>query len=527
MSPATPSMNAAALSTPAVADLRHPELVPAILAVAAAVFLCWIVVSLSQWRRISWRDHLDAPVSLAPKAAARSAHWTAWKVFAYHEEVAEPSLVLLRVRNSGLRTIGEADIRRPITITFPGRQVREVTVTDCHGVTREMIAPLGQSDGHVIDNRITLPRFPLRHHASFNLLILLSGTDRGVHVKARIRRGRMVRESRGRGRVARNLMFGTALALLAGTQAGVTFSQAAAVPSMCAAGHLTLEGSTAFAPVARQIGAAYAASCPDATFTVSAIATFNGLNALASSATSQPATTARQATTTATGQIAMSDGPAPAGYQALTGHPVAVIIFAVVVNRSDGVFNLSVAQLRDIFDGRVTNWRELGGADLPVRIVARVAGSGTRRAFDTTILGGKAEPAFSSYNCVTKNAVPSSAVTKCEVTDTGTLLERVNAIPGAIGYAQISDAASYQNVERVTIGGADADFGAVQGREYPFWTVEYLYTYGTPPRGSLASAFLSYLGTDTAKDILRSQAYTPCVDRGQTLTATLCSPAQS
>ena len=47
----------------------------------------------------------------------------------------------------------------------------------------------------------------------------------------------------------------------------------------------------------------------------------------------------------------MSDGPAPGGYPALTGHPVAVIIFAVVVNKQAGVFNLTTAQLREMFAG--------------------------------------------------------------------------------------------------------------------------------------------------------------------------------
>ena len=57
---------------------------------------------------------------------------------------------------------------------------------------------------------------------------------------------------------------------------------------------------------------------------------------------------------------------------------------------------------------------------------------------------------------------------------------------------------------------------------YPFWTVEYLYTYGTPAPGTLAAAFLAYMNTDTAKDVLRSGDYTPCADRGQSLMSTLC-----
>ena len=139
------------------------------------------------------------------------------------------------------------------------------------------------------------------------------------------------------------------------------------------------------------------------------------------------------------------------------------------------------------------------------------------------MLGGN-EPAFSSYNCLTKDATPTAPVTKCEVADTGTLLQRVNQIPGAIGYAQISDAATYPDVETIKLNGWDAGIGPVEQGLYPFWTVEYLYTYGSPRPGSLAASFLGYLNSDAARDTLRSDAYTPCVDRQQSLLATLCQP---
>jgi phosphate transport system substrate-binding protein len=481
-----------------------------LVAAISVVGVAWLGTSLFRWRRITWRDHMDTPIDLMPRQARRGGSWAQWKVFAQHEEVAHPSLVLLRIKNSGFTSIREADIRRPITFTFPGREVKEFAVTDCHGVTREMIQPPGESAASVIDNRIYLPRFPMKRRASFKLLVLLSGTDRGVFGKGRIRRGSVVRESFQRGPLARNIAFGTVLALLVGVQAGITFGQGPNVPSSCAAGRLVLEGSTAFAPTAQQIGQAYTSTCRGASISVSAIATFNGLNAVNASGSQ------RSSAAPAAQSMAMSDGPAPSGYPALVGHPVAVIIFAVVVNKQANVFNLTVPEVRGIFSGAITNWQQVGGANLPVRIVARTAGSGTRRAFDEKVLGGS-EPAFSSYNCTSKDAVPSSPVIKCEVGDTGTLLQRVNDIPGAIGYAQVSDAASYRNVESVKLAGWDADIDAVEEGTYPFWTIEYLYTYGSPAAGSLAAAFLSYMNSDTAGDILRSQAYTPCLDRHQAL----------
>src|SRR5689334_91095 len=180
-----------AASVPSVNVIQHPKLIPVVIAAVVAVIAVWAGISLSRWRRITWREHMDAPVSLVPKGASKNGTGTAWKVFARHQEVADPSLVLVRVKNSGFASISEADIRRPITFTFPGREVREFTVTDCRGVAREDI----QSPSAVVtENRILLPRFAMSRRASFKLLVLLSGTGGGVHGKGYIRRGRIVRE---------------------------------------------------------------------------------------------------------------------------------------------------------------------------------------------------------------------------------------------------------------------------------------------------------------------------------------------
>jgi hypothetical protein len=323
---------------------------------------------------------------IAHLPAARAIGDPSVKVFARHWEVADPSLVLLRVKNSGFASVSEADIKRPITFTFPHREVREFTVTDCRGVAREDI----QSPGAVIiENRILLPRFAMKRRASFKLLVLLSGTGGGVHGKGYIRRGQIVRETRGRGRLARNIVFG---ALLAGLQAGVTFSQAAEIPSFCHAGR----------PGPRRVSRPGRPS--------------GGRDHL------------RHRGEQASRRAQPDYGPAA----------------------------------RDVLR-TITNWRQVGGADLPVRLVGRTSESGTRRAFDDKVLGGRDEPQFSSYDCVSKNAVPSSPVIRCEVPDTGTLLRRINTIPGTIGCAP----------------------------------------------GSLPADFLSYLNTGTSRDILRGASYNP------------------
>jgi phosphate transport system substrate-binding protein len=513
-----------------MADLAHPKLVAAIVAAIVAVVAIWISISFARWRRITWRDHMDTPIGSVPREARDSGPWAMWKVFTPHDEVAQPSMVLLRIRNSGFRGISRTDMRRPLTFTFPGRVIREFTITDCRGVSRQDIQPHGEPDAPPDEaNQISLARFAMKRRAGFKLLVLLSGAGRGIVVGGRLRHGSVLHESRLRGPLAQNVAFGSALLLLVGIQAGITFGQSAMLPSYCANGKLALEGSTAFAPTAQQIGTAYTSVCHGAGISVSATATFNGLNAVAAEGSpgasglpsGSPSAAAADPGTT---QIAMSDGYAPTGYPSvLVGHPVAVILFAVVANKADDIYNLSTAQLRDIWSGKITNWDQLNGPNLSIKIVARTTSSGTRRAFDTDVLGG-AELAPSSYNCVNKNAIPDAKVIRCEESDTDTLLQRVNSIPGAIGYAQISDAVSYPDLATVKINGWDASLGAVEADDYKYWTVEYLYTSGSPPAGSLAADFLTFMASTTADDILRTNEYTPCVDRGQSLMKTLCGP---
>jgi phosphate transport system substrate-binding protein len=94
----------------------------------------------------------------------------------------------------------------------------------------------------------------LRRHAGFKLLVLLSGAGAGITVSGGLRRGSVLHESRIRGPLVQNVVFGSVLLLLlVGIQAGITFSQAPALPAYCATGRLSLSGSTAFAPTAQEI----------------------------------------------------------------------------------------------------------------------------------------------------------------------------------------------------------------------------------------------------------------------------------
>jgi len=136
---------------------------------------------------------------------------------------------------------------------------------------------------------------------------------------------------------------------------------------------------------------------------------------------------------------------------------------------------------------------------------------------------GVPEPAVSSNDCVNKDRDPNAATIRCEFGSESSLLDEVSRTPGAIGYAERGAAATYAKVNEIKLGGWEADLGTVEQNDYPFWEVEYFYTYGNPSGGSLLSAFLEFVTLDEAKNLLRADGFTPCSDRSKNLMTTLCA----
>jgi phosphate transport system substrate-binding protein len=102
----------------------------------------------------------------------------------------------------------------------------------------------------------------------------------------------------------------------------------------------------------------------------------------------------------------------------LNEHIVAYDGIAVVVNSANSVSSLTSAQIAQIFTGAVTNWKDVGGADAPIVVVLREAGSGTRDGFESILnIAGK-------------------TVGSQEVNETGIVKSTVAGNKNAIGYTQ-------------------------------------------------------------------------------------------
>lgn len=133
---------------------------------------------------------------------------------------------------------------------------------------------------------------------------------------------------------------------------------------------VTLAGSTAFQPFAEKLADQYMKINPDMSVTVQGGGSAVGIQAANSGAA----------------QIGMADLVAlPPEAKDLTATVVAKDGIAIVVNPANKITGLTTDQVRDIFNGKITNWKELGGADSPITVVSREAGSGTRSSFEEIV----------------------------------------------------------------------------------------------------------------------------------------------
>jgi phosphate transport system substrate-binding protein len=187
-----------------------------------------------------------------------------------------------------------------------------------------------------------------------------------------------------------------------------------------------------------------------------------------------------------------------------------VSVFALVVNDDVRLTDLSTKDVRRLYRGEITNWRQLDGPNLPVHLVSRDANSGTRQVFQRRVLGS-GEIANSSVDCVHKDDATAAAI-RCELDSTDQVLKAIADLPGAIGYSELNAATHSEGLHLLRLDGHTPSVDAIEHgtNPYPYREIEYAYTYGQPPADSLASSFLTYLTRGNGQDVIRTHGHIPC-----------------
>ena len=175
----------------------------------------------------------------------------------------------------------------------------------------------------------------------------------------------------------------------------------------------------------------------------------------------------------------------------LTATTVALDGIAIVVNANCGVDDLTVEQIASIFKGEITNWKEVGGADLEIACIGREAGSGTRDGFES----------------ITKTE--DTCKLSQELTSTGAVIEAVKNSENAIGYASLSAAEGQDGIKLLTVGSVTCSEETVKDGSYEIQRPFNLVTKDGEALSPAAQAFFDYATSADAAELIRAAGAVP------------------
>ncbi|MBP2326680.1 phosphate transport system substrate-binding protein [Kibdelosporangium banguiense] len=461
-------------------------------------------------RVLSCRVRIDAPFGVDIGETVR--------LEGERHAVADPGVVVVRIKNTGGTAIDPEDYVSPLSLHFPGRTVVSVDATEFEPAELQKVLA-GLPEFTIEQDRVKLPMIGLRPEHSFKLIIVLSGTKPGskhqVVVEGGLREGRITtREGKQKVR-PETLVWGGLTAICAGAFAVVLLlnnvTPFTRLPEgvSCVPGSLTAEGSSAFGRAATELAGTYHAYCPETSIRIRTPGSREGLERLADAAED------------GTRHLAFSDGRFDEPqFRELVAQPLAIVPFTFVASDDVPVGSLSLRDARRIFTGAARVWSDITANPRDtgeIRVVGRSTDSGTRRTLERHVLSstpgtqvGQVDP--TSDSCRDRRpGVPPGLPIVCEQGSTGDLIDRVANLDGAIGYADVSDADQATGVKKINLDGYGATLGDIRDHDYPFWTVEYVYSHGRPEPGSLPEVFTTFLLARESSAVMEGFQYYSCV----------------
>ncbi len=197
-------------------------------------------------------------------------------------------------------------------------------------------------------------------------------------------------------------------------------------------GSISMVGSTSMEKLANALSEAFMEAYPDVTVTAEFVGSGAGIEAV----------------TNGTADIGNSSRSLKDEEKAadVVENVVAIDGIAVCVDPANEVADLTKEQLTNIYNGTITNWKDVGGADEPIIVIGREAGSGTRGAFEELVdlVDG----------CKYAN----------ELDSTGAVIAKVASTPGAIGYASLD--ALDDSVKALSLEGVEATAENIKAGNY-------------------------------------------------------------
>jgi phosphate transport system substrate-binding protein len=246
----------------------------------------------------------------------------------------------------------------------------------------------------------------------------------------------------------------------------------------CYAEKIVVEGSTTVLPIAQKAAEVFMNSNPGADISVRGGGSGVGIASLIDG-TCDIADSSRPIKDTELDK-AVTNGRSP------KANVVAMDGICVIVHPSNSVSALSKKQIKDIYTGAISNWKQLGGPDEKIVVISRDSSSGTFEAFGTLAMdGAKVRP--DALLQASNQAVAST----------------VSRTPGAIGYVGLGYLSS--SVKAVDVDGVKASKETVLSNKYPIGRPLFMYTNGAPK--GLAKQYIDYILSPEGQKLVEEEGF--------------------
>jgi len=247
-----------------------------------------------------------------------------------------------------------------------------------------------------------------------------------------------------------------------------------------AASSVVIKGSTTVLPVAQGTLEAFMKKNPGVQMSLSGGGSGEGIKALIDK-TADIATSSREIKDNEI-ELAKSKGVNP------VAHVVAYDAIIPIVHPKNKVSNLTIDQLSQIYQGKITNWKEVGGDDLKIVVISRDSSSGTFESWDHFVMK-KAK------------VTPKAQM----LASNGALVTAVSKNKYAIAYLGMG----YVNktVKPVQVNGIKASAQTALSREYPMSRELYMYTNGEP-QGDIAK-YIAFVKSPDGQKIVAQDGFVP------------------
>ena len=260
---------------------------------------------------------------------------------------------------------------------------------------------------------------------------------------------------------------GVVIGLLLGT--GAAFAE-----------NIVIKGSTTVLPIAQVTLEAYMKANPGAKISLSGGGSGEGIKALIDGST-DIANSSRQIKPTEA-ELAKRKGVTP------IETVVAIDAIVPIVNPRNPVQNLSIDQLSQIYQGKITNWKEVGGEDLQIVVISRDSSSGTFEAWGELVLKGAK---------VTPRAQLQAS--------NGAIVQAVSKNKYALGYIGLGYLD--KSVRGLTVNGVQPSEKTALSKEYPVSRELYMYTDGAP-KGETAR-YIRFVLSPAGQALVKKEGFVP------------------